>query len=450
MQPIAMEPGGAAPTMWDILVIGGGLAGLCAAIAARKRGATVRLVENAPFALRGGNARHARNFRAAHGAPTWYSPGVYTADEFMAELTRVTGDDLDGALAHSLIGDTINLASWLMDCGVRLQDPRVGVVPFSRRTAFLLGGGKAMLNALYETAARIGVVVAYGSEAVALTPRSDEAWSVEVVGAEKERIAARCVVVAAGGAGADPQWLRAHFGPAADCYSIRGGSHSNGRAMHVLINAGVRTVGDPATCHTVAVDARGPRFDGGIVTRITAIPHGVVVDRHAARAEIAGRDAGRTHYARWGPRIADCPDGVAFLILDSDGLSRAHPTALPPISAGTIGALAGALDLDAEALGRAVDSFNVERPLRRRPIATPPFFAFPMRPGLTFVHYGLAVDDQMRVSMRDGRTVETLFAAGMIMAANVLGRGYLAGLGLTLSAVSGRRAGEAAARHVFR
>ena len=79
---------------------------------------------------------------------------------------------------------------------------------------------------------------------------------------------------------------------------------------------------------------------------------------------------------------------------------------------------------------------------------TPPFYALPLRPGMTFVHYGLAVDDQMRVSMGDGRTVETLFAAGMIMAANILRRGYLAGFGLALSAVSGRRAGEAAARHV--
>ncbi len=265
-----------------------------------------------PFALRGGNARHARNFRAAHGAPTWYSPGVYTADEFMAELIRVSGDELDGALAHSLIGDTTDLASWLMDCGVRLQDPRVGMVPFSRRTAFLLGGGKAMVNALYETAAKIGVLVAYGSEAVAVAQRPGDTWSVEVVGADTQRIAARCVVVAAGGAGADPQWLRAHFGPAADRYSIRGGSYSNGRAMQVLIEAGVRTVGDPATCHTVAVDARGPQFDGGIVTRITAIPYGLVVDRHAARVDIAGRDAGRTHYARWGPQSQDAPMAWRF------------------------------------------------------------------------------------------------------------------------------------------
>jgi tricarballylate dehydrogenase len=438
------------PATWDIVVIGGGAAGLSAAIAARRRGATVRLVESAPRPLRGGNARHARNFRAAHGAPTWYSPGVYTTDEFMSELLRVSGDGLDQELARSLIHDTTDIAAWLMDCGVRLQDPRVGTIPYSRRTAFLLGGGKAMVNALYEAAERIGVVVSYESEAVALVSEPGGAWSVEVVfGADRQRIPSRCVVVGAGGPGADPNWLRAHFGPAADGFDIRGGPYSDGRAMQMLlIDAGAQAVGDPATCHMVAVDARGPKFDGGIVTRITGIPYGLVVDRNAAPVHVAGHDAGRSHYARWGPRIARCPGGVAFLILDSDGLGRSVPTALPPIGAETIEALAGALELDGASLERAIEAFNAERP-SRRPIATPPFFAIPLRPGLTFVHYGVAVDDRMRVSTADGRTVETLFAAGMIMAANVLRRGYLAGFGITLSAVSGRRAGEAAACHVL-
>jgi tricarballylate dehydrogenase len=283
-----------------------------------------------------------------------------------------------------------------------------------------------------------------------LNPEPDQAWSVEAAcGAVRERVVARCVVVGSGGPGADPAWLSAHFGPTADALMIRGGSHSDGRVLQRLIEAGARTVGDPATCHMVAVDARGPRFDGGIVTRITAIPYGLVVDRDAARVGGAGRDATRSHYAQWGPRIARCPGSIAFLILDANGLNRAQPTALPPITAETIPALAAALELDGASLGRAVDAFNAELSPRRQPIATPPFSGFPMRPGLTFVHQGVAVDDRMRVTMQDGQTVETLFAAGMVMAANVLRRGYLAGLGLTLSAVSGRRAGEAAARHVL-
>jgi tricarballylate dehydrogenase len=382
--------------------------------------------------------------------PNWYSPGVYTPDEFMSELIKVSGDELNQEIARSLIRDTTNIAAWLMGCRVRLQDPRVGMVPYSRRTAFLLGGGKAMVNALYETAGRIGVTIGYECEVVSLASGADGAWSLEVTcGADRRRIAPRCVIVATGGPGGDPDWLRARLGPAADEYCIRGGSFSDGRAMQRLIEAGARSVGDPTMCHVVAVDARGPKFDGGIVTRITAIPYGLVVDRNAAPVTVASHDAGRSHYARWGPRIARCPGGVAFLILDAVGLNRAAPTALPPVSADSIVSLAEALKLEGAALGDAIDTFNSERPSRRPSISTPPFFAFPLRPGLTFVHYGVAVDDRMRVTLAGGQVVENLFAAGMIMAANVLRRGYLAGFGITVSAVSGRRAGEAAASHVL-
>ncbi len=436
--------------MWDIAVVGGGIAGLSAAIAARRRGASVHLIESAPRALRGGNARHARNFRVAHETSTWYAPDVYTADEFMSELIKVSGDELDREIAWSLIRDTTDIAAWLMGCGVRLQDPRVGTVPYSRRTAFLLGGGKAMMNALYDTAEKIGVAVEYDCEGVALAPEPDGGWSLEAAsGADRRRFASRCVIVAAGGPGGDPDWLRARLGPPADAYCIRGGAYSDGRVLQRLIDAGARSVGDPSMCHVVAVDARGPKFDGGIVTRITAIPYGLVIDRNAAPVTVASRDTGRSHYARWGPRIARLPGGVAFLVLDAVGLHRAAPTALPPISADSIVALAEALALDGAALGNAVGAFNAEHASRRPSIATPPFFAFPLRPGLTFVHYGLAVDDRMRITLADGRSAESLFAAGMIMAANVLRRGYLAGFGITLSAVAGRRAGEAAARHVL-
>ncbi len=69
---------------------------------------------------------------------------------------------------------------------------------------------------------------------------------------------------------------------------------------------------------------------------------------------------------------------------------------------------------------------------------------------MTFTHFGVAVDDRMRVGTNDDRPARHAFAAGMIMAANVLGDGYLAGLGVTLSCVFGRLAGEQAARSAER
>jgi tricarballylate dehydrogenase len=220
----------------------------------------------------------------------------------------------------------------------------------------------------------------------------------------------------------------------------------------------------------VAVDARGPKFDGGIVTRITGIPHGIVVDRDGRRFHDEGEDARKTHYARWGARISDCPGQIAYLIMDAKGLNRALPTALPPIRAGSIRALATALGLDPAALETTMRDFNAatggadDLPLTERcttgltppksrgavALAVPPFAAYPLRPGVTFTHFGVAVDDHMRVVKNDGRPASNLFAAGMIMAANVLGDGYLAGLGVALSTVFGRLAGEEAARQAGR
>ncbi|MGO8739677.1 FAD-dependent tricarballylate dehydrogenase TcuA [Rhodoblastus sp.] len=430
------------PATCNVLVIGGGIAGLSAALAARRLGASARLIESAPQGLRGGNARHARNFRIAHDAPAFYAPGAYAADEFLSELIKTTAGRIDADLARALIADTNDTAPWLMANGVRIQNPATGVIPFSRRTAFLLGGGKAMINALYEAAGRIGVAISYDSEAKTLRQNGDGSWQAEIRnGTATQRLRAQTVIAASGGPGGDPDWLRAHFGARADALMIRGGAHSDGRLLQRLIEAGAQEIGDPASGHMVAVDARGPQIDGGIVTRIAAIPYGLVVDRDSGAVELPGAGAGRTHYARWGARIAQCDEGRAFLILDADGLNRAPPTALAPIRAKNLADLAEALGLDAAALARSIAACPK--------LAGPPFFAFPLRAGLTFVHFGLAVDEKMRVKMRDGGTFANLFAAGMIMAANVLPRGYLAGLGVSLSVGSGRRAGEAAARHAL-
>jgi tricarballylate dehydrogenase len=239
--------------------------------------------------------------------------------------------------------------------------------------------------------------------------------------------------------------------------------------LRLLLDAGVKPVGNAARAHMVAVDARGPKFDGGIVTRITAIPHGIVVDRDGKRFHDEGEDARKTHFARWGARIAECPDQIAYLILDANGLGRALPTALAPIRADSIAELATRLGLDPAALETTVRQFNAatdatgDIPLNERQtsgltppktrsaiaLAMSPFAAYPLRPGVTFTHFGVAVDDTLRIVTNDGMAARHVFAAGMIMAANVLGDGYLAGLGVTLATVFGRLAGEAAARQAL-
>jgi tricarballylate dehydrogenase len=450
----------------DVLVIGGGPAALCAAVAARRGGATVRMVEQAPLALRGGNARHARNFRLMHDQPEWYVPDVYGEDAFFRDLQRVTDGATDEKLARLLIRGSAAIAPWLGDNGVRLQDPSSGSMPYSRRTAFFLGGGKAAVNALYNTAIKLGVVIGYDSEVISLTCSEGSCTADIRHDGRIESAVARTIIVCSGGHQANLGWLRESFGPAADNFMIRGTPHDSGSVLRLLLDAGAKPIGNPARAHMVAVDARGPKFDGGIITRITAIPHGIVVDRHAKRFHDEGEDARKTHFARWGARIAECEGQIAYLILDAQGVARALPTALAPIRADSIAALAGALGLGPVALETTVREFNAatdaadDVPLNQRSttgltppksrgavaLTVPPFAAYPLRPGITFTHFGVAVDEAMRVVRSDGMPIHNLFAAGMVMAANVLGDGYLAGLGVALSAVYGRLAGEQAAR----
>ncbi len=78
------------------------------------------------------------------------------------------------------------------------------------------------------------------------------------------------------------------------------------------------------------------------------------------------------------------------------------------------------------------------------PIEVPPFYGYPLRPGITFTYLGLAVDECARVQMARGAGMHNLFAAGEIMSGNILSSGYLGGFGLTIGTVFGRIAGAAA------
>lgn len=452
----------------DVLVIGGGSAALCAAIAARRHGASVRLIEQAPIQLRGGKTRHARNFRVMHERPTPWTPGIYSEEAFLQDLASVTNGATDRRLARLLVQGSATIADWLRDNGVCLQTPANTLMPYSQRTAFLLGGDKAMVNALYASAARMGVAISYESELVGLDCADEHRCRASIRrGSGIESIVAKAAVICAGGHQANVDWLCEEFGAAADGFAVRGTPYASGSALRLLLNAGAKPVGHPRHCHEVAVDARGPKFDGGIVTRIAAIPHGIVVDRDCRRFDDEGTNLCKSHFAQWGARIPTCPSQIAFLILDAKGLARAASSALPPIQADNVSALATKLQLDAIALEATVRDFNASiavvdgisplectttslNPPKSRaaaPLVVPPFACYPLRPGITFTHCGVTMDADMRVIPNDGRPLASLFAAGMIMAANVLGQGYLAGLGVTIATVFGRLAGEAAARH---
>src|SRR5579871_3777821 len=137
---------------FDVLVIGGGNAALCAAISARRDGASVLVLEGAPKFYRGGNTRHTRNMRCAHDAATKELTGPYPEDEFFDDLVRVTGGHTDEALARHMIHESKEMLTWIAAQGVRFQPSLGGTLSLGRTNSFFLGGGRAMLNALYLTA----------------------------------------------------------------------------------------------------------------------------------------------------------------------------------------------------------------------------------------------------------------------------------------------------------
>src|SRR3954462_5684745 len=148
----------------DVAVLGGGNAGLCAALAARQRGATVVVLEGAPWEFRGGNSRHTRNLRSMHDAPTDLLVDAYTEDEFVTDLMRVTGGKTGAALARRVVRESANCPAWIRSFGARLQPPLKGTLHLDRTNVFFLGGGKALMNSYYAAADRMGLRVRYGAQ----------------------------------------------------------------------------------------------------------------------------------------------------------------------------------------------------------------------------------------------------------------------------------------------
>ena len=456
---------------FDVLVIGGGNAALCAAISARRAGASVLVLEGAPKFYRGGNTRHTRNMRCAHDAATEILTGPYTEEEFWNDLLLVTGGQTDEELAKFMIRESKDVLNWIVEQGVRWQPSLGGTLSLGRTNSFFLGGGRAMLNALYLTAERLGVDILYDAEVVDIRIEHGMFLSAELKRPVngKTEVRASTLVAAAGGFEANIEWLKEYWGEAADNFLIRGTPYNRGSILKMLLAKGVQETGDPTQCHAVAIDARAPKYDGGIITRHDSVVFGIVVNKLAQRFYDEGEDIWPKRYAIWGRLVAAQPGQIAYIIFDSTVVTSFMPTLFPPIAGETIAELADKLELDPAALEKTITEFNaavhpgtfdhtilddcrtegITPPKTHwaRRIETPPYLAYPVRPGITFTYLGTRVNRQARMLMKDGKPSANMFAAGEIMAGNVLGKGYAAGIGMTIGSVFGRVAGREAAKH---
>ena len=457
--------------MVDILVIGGGNAALCAAIMAREAGASVSLLESAPFEWRGGNSTHTRNIRCMHDEPQDVLLDAYPEEEYWQDLLKVTGGITNERLAKIAIRESSTCRTWMRKYGVHFQAPLSGTLHLSRTNAFFMGGGKALVNAYYRSAERLGVKIYYNSpvKSIELADRHFIAAILE----NGERIEAKACVLAAGGFESNIEWQREAWGideqgkSPADNFLIRGTTFNQGILLKNMIAAGADSVGDPTQAHMAAIDARAPLYNGGICTRIDCVSLGVVVNENARRFYDEGEDFWPKRYAIWGRLVAQQPNQIAYSIIDSKSIGRFMPPVFEGTIADNITDLAMKLKLDPLILNKTIEDFN----LACRPgtfdhtalddchtegltpakthwatqINVPPFYAYPLRPGVTFTYLGLKTDETTAVQF-NGKPSNNLFVAGEMMAGNVLGKGYTAGIGMAIGTAFGRIAGQNAAK----
>ncbi len=454
---------------YDVLVIGAGNAALCAAITARRAGASVLILESAPKDLRGGNSCHTRNIRYAHKAPTAYVTGPYPEQEYWEDLLRVTKGSTNPEFARLVIGESEHVVDWMMNQGVRFQPPLSGTLGLGRTNAFFLGGGKAMMNAYFATAEALDIRILYEAEATDLEIRDGKFTAAHFMReGESHKVNAKTAVIASGGFESNIEWLKEGWGEIAENFLIRGTRFNMGRMLQVLIDKGARPVGEPDQCHAVAIDGRSPKYDGGICTRVDCVIYSIVVNQIGERFYDEGEDVWPRRYAIWGRLIAKQPGQIAYAIIDSKAQGLFMPTVFPPLAAGSIPELAAQLNIDADRMLRTITEYNnsvqagefnssdldgcatanLEPPKSNwaRTIDIPPFYGYPLRPGITFTYLGVEVDKTARVIFDDGIPAENIFAAGEVMAGNILGQGYAGGVGLAIGTVFGRIAGKEAAR----
>ncbi|MEI8403084.1 MAG: FAD-dependent tricarballylate dehydrogenase TcuA [Alcaligenaceae bacterium] len=455
--------------MWDVIVVGGGNAALCSALMAREAGASVLILEASPKEWRGGNSQHTRNLRCMHDAPQDVLVDAYPEEEYWQDLLKVTGGQTNEALARMVIRESSSCRDWMRKHGVHFQPPLSGTLHVARTNAFFMGGGKALVNAYYLSAEKLGIDILYDSPVDDLEIKDGKFIAAKV---GDKRYAGNACVLGCGGFESDRAWLREAWGQnelgewPADNFLIRGTRYNMGVVLKVMMREGADTMGDPTQAHCVAIDARSPLYDGGICTRIDCVSLGIVVNREGKRFYDEGEDFWPKRYALWGRLVALQPGQIAYSIIDAKSVGRFMPAVFENIKADTLPELARKLELDPEIFMQTINEFNAacqpgtfdhtiqddchtqgltpEKTHWALPIEKGPFYGYPVRPGVTFTYFGLTTDEKAGVFF-GGKASPNMFAAGEINAGNVLGKGYTAGVGMSIGTAFGRIAGTQAA-----
>jgi tricarballylate dehydrogenase len=485
---------------WDVIVVGGGNAALCAALAARERCERVLVLERAPEAEAGGNSRFtAGAMRVAYRgvedlrrlipdlseaelASTDF--GAYPEEQFLDDMARVTQYRCDPDLTEVLVRRSLDTLLWMRSKGVRF-------VPIWGRQAFkvgdrfrfwggltveTVGGGPGLVAALTRAAQDKGIEIWYRARATALLVGDEGVQGVRVRRDGRTlELHARAVVLAAGGFQADPEWRTRCLGPGWDLAKVRGTRFNTGDGIRMALEIGAAAAGHWSGCHAVGWDRNAPEFGDlavGDQFQKHSYPFGIMINAEGRRFVDEGADFRNYTYAKYGRAILEQPGQFAWQVFDAKVKHLLRDEyrirQVTRRVAGSLEELVRSLDdVNAAAALEEIRAYNravrtdiafdpnvkdgrctvglaIPKSNWANTIDTPPFEAYAVTCGITFTFGGLRINTGAQVMSSDGAPIAGLFAAGELVG-GIFWFNYPGGTGLTNGAVFGRIAGANAA-----
>lgn len=485
---------------YDVIVVGGGNAALCAALSAREQGASVLVLERAPFEERGGNSAYtdglmrvvyegAGDIRAL--APDLTDEemansdfGSYTEDDFFDDMARITQYRTDPDLCEILVRRSKETLLWMRDQGVRFM-PNFGRQAFrvdgrfkfwGGATIVVASGGPGLVDALFATAEKKGVEVMYEAWVRGLLHDDAGVHGVSVQHDGKTvEFRGGAVILACGGFEANAEWRARYLGPGWDLAKVRGTRFNNGDGLAMALAIGAQPYGHWSGCHATAWERYASEFGDLAVTpqyQRHSYPFAVVVNKDGRRFIDEGADFRNYTYAKYGQAVLQQPGQVAWQIYDAKTrhlLRDEYRTrTVTKVSADTLEELADRIEeIDKDQFLATIREFNgaVQQDVPFNPnvkdgrgapglpvprsnwactIDTAPFEAYAVTCGVTFTFGGVRVTTSAEVVNTAQEVIRGLYAAGE-MIGGIFYFNYPGASGLTSGAVFGRLAGRSAA-----
>ncbi len=486
---------------YDVIIVGGGNAALCAALSAREEGARALILERAPETERGGNSTFTEglmrfvyngvdDIRALSPdlmddqiASTDF--GSYTEEQFFDDMARITQNRTDPDLCEILVKNSNGALHWMCKQGVKFH-PQFGRQAFNIQGKFKFwggatlaawGGGPGLVEALYKAAARAGIDVVYDAWVQDLV-HSDAGVSGVVVRLKgvTQTVNAGAVVLACGGFEANTEWRSRYLGRGWDLAKVRGTKYNTGDGLAMALRIGAQPYGHWSGCHAVGWERYASDFGDFALTNDyerDSYPFSIIVNADGKRFLDEGAEFRNYTYAKYGRIILEQPGQFAWQIYDSKVVHLLRPEYrtkhVTKVVANTIEDLADKLeDVNKEQLLKTIREFNaavrtdvpfnpnikdgrcaagldVPRSNWANPIDTPPFEAYAITCGVTFTFGGVRITNDGQVVNTNHEPIPGLFAAGE-MVGGLFYFNYPGSTGLTSGAVFGRLAGRSAAR----